>query len=630
MRTELLSSTTRAWAAKCAPLVGFCLLLAVYHLVFGQFFPNRNGTVGHDYSLAIPALLAGYYWFQANGIWEVPWFTPAFCGGQPFFADPQSGIYSALQLLALIIDPLSSAYLTMLLFAALGYWGCYFLLRRCFALGWQSAVVAAAIFMFNGFFAHRMIIGHLGYHGFMLIPWMAYLLVMPAPVAGPRWLVTSSAGCVAGLVGAYWVHSGLGSLLIPTGLAVALVLLTHRIWLAQPCAGQIVYRSLIGVFVAAALSAAKVVAGFSFLANFPRSDYLLPGYQSIGAAMKIAALSLFISPPDIEQYSNVVLENVQWAGGRPDLEYGVTLVPLLILAVGAGIGVARLATGKAVPAVNRSHAIPLILTGMILFMPILLNTYSPDWNALLKQIPILKSSSTLVRWFIIYIPFFAVLSALAFERSMGAMRTSVAIIAIALVVAINLMQDRRSYSLEPYNPEAMSQAYREARDRVAPPQIRRIGVYRYADGTIVQPIHRNDAFSQGYSPLYCYNPVFGYRLEKFPIKDLHPGPVRDVQDGHFNIKNPACYVYPKENDCSPGDHFREDQIEAMENFVSYRPFAFKISTAQKAANALTIFGFAVSVLVVLVAAAFGLLNLIAGVRRSPTGPGKSSPAQRRS
>ena len=58
--------------------------------------------------------------------------------------------------------------------------------------------------------------------------------------------------------------------------------------------------------------------------------------------------------------------------------------------------------------------------------------------------------------------------------------------------------------------------------------------------------------------------------------------MREVRDGHFNIKNPACYVYPKENDCSPGDHFREDQLEAMENFVSYRPFVFKISTAQKA------------------------------------------------
>ena len=156
------------------------------------------------------------------------------------------------------------------------------------------------------------------------------------------------------------------------------------------------------------------------------------------------------------------------------------------------------------------------------------------------------------------------------------------------------------------------------------PSIRRIGVYREADGTIVQPIHRNDALSRGYSPLYCYNPVFGYRLESFPFRDLHPGPVWEVRDGHFTMKNPACYVYPHENDCSPGNHFRETQREEMEKFVSYRPFAFKISAAQKAANALTLFGLAVSVPVVLAAAAFGLFRLIAGARRSPTGCGPIS------
>jgi len=198
---------------------------------------------------------------------------------------------------------------------------------------------------------------------------------------------------------------------------------------------------------------------------------------------------------------------------------------------------------------------------------------------------------------------------------MGSTRTSVAIVAVALVVAINLMQDRRSYTREPYNPEPMSQAYREAQSRGVPPPVRNIGVYRTADGAVVHPIYGNDALSQGYPPLYCYSPAFGYRLEKFPIKDLHPGPVRDLQDGHFNAKNPACYVYPKENNCSPGDHFREDQAEAMENFVSYRPFAFKISAAQKAANALTLFGIAASVIVVLAALGFALWSRTSRGRR---------------
>ena len=196
-----------------------------------------------------------------------------------------------------------------------------------------------------------------------------------------------------------------------------------------------------------------------------------------------------------------------------------------------------------------------------------------------------------------------------------------AIVAVALIVSLNLMQDRRAYTLESYDPGPTVHAYHRLRGGMPLPQISGIGVYRDGQGSVVLPVNRNDALSQGYSSLYCYNPAFGYRLERFPLKDLHPGPVQDIRDGQFNIKNPACYVYPKENDCSPGDHFREDQIEAMESFVSYRPFAFNTSSAQKAANALTLFGLAASVLVALAAAAFGLLDLVAGARRSPTGSG---------
>jgi hypothetical protein len=621
VRTELLSSTTSAWAAKCAPLVGFCLLLAVYHLVFSQFFPNRNGTVGHDYSLGIPHLLAGYYWFQANGIWEVPWFTPAFCGGQPFFADPQSGYYSVGQLLTLVVDPLTGAYLTMLLFATLGYWGFYVLLRRGFAVSRPPAVLAAAIFMFNGFFAHRMVVGHFGYHGIMLVPWFACFLILPGRVKSNPWLRNGAAGWAAGIVGAYWVQSGLGTLIVPAMLTVVVIILLREIWREPLQIGQLVYRSFVGGLTMIAISAAKVAAGLSFLSNYPRTDYLLPGYESVTASVEIAFLSLFVSPADIAQRSDALLQNVQWGIGRHELEYGVTVVPMLIIAMGAAVGIWRVITGRTGLVQGRAQIGAWALVVLILVAPIVLNTYTVEWNAVLKQTPLLKSASTFVRWYWIFIPFFALVSALVLERTFGAFRTSATIVAVALIVSLNLMQDRRVYALEPYDPGPAVHAYHRLRGGMAVPQIRAIGVYRDGRGSIVLPVHRNDALSQGYSPLYCYNPVFGYRLESFPFKDLHPGPVREVRDDHFNIKNPACYVYPKENECSPGDHFRETQREEMEKFVSYRPFAFNISTAQKAANALTVFGLVASVILVLAAGAFGLVNLISRARHSPTGTG---------
>lgn len=615
--SELISSATRTLMVRHGPLISFCLLFVAYHWIFYQFYPNSSGRLGHDYSLALPGFLAGYYWFQSNGFWDVPWFTPAFCGGQPFFADGGSGYYSVLQLLTLVADPLWSAYLATLLFAALGYWACFLLLRRCFQARQEAAILGAAIFMFNGFVAHRMIVAHLGYQGFMLIPWMALFLLWPWRSSGNARLQSVTLGCLAGLVGSYWVQSGFGSLIVPGLLSILLIVLIHAITEPQWHLVELFRRSLIGFITMVSISASRVVSGFSFLANFPRSDYLLAGYRSVADAAEIAFLSLFVSPVDIAQRSDASLMNVQWAIGRHELEYGVTWVPLLLVIIGAGIAVWRIVAGNVDLRLSAMKIWLILVAAVILCIPIALNTYSPGWNSLIKQVPLLKSASTFVRWNIIYIPFMALVSALFLDRCFGAMRTSVAIVAVALVVALNLMQDRRSYAQEAYDPEPVIQAYQAVRQSAPVPAIQSIGVYRDRQGNIVHPLHKNDALTQGYSSLYCYNPAFGYGLEKFPVKDLHPGPVRDVRDGHYNIKNPACYVYPKENNCSPGDHFRETQREEMEKFVSYRPFAFNISTAQKAANALTLLGLAVSVLVVLAAAAVRLFDLLAGARRSP-------------
>ncbi len=620
MNAGPIPSATRALIVRYASLVSCCLLFVAYHWIFYQFYPNGSGRLGHDYALAVPGLLAGYYWFQSNGFWDVPWFTPGFCGGQPLFADGPSAYYSVLQLLTLVADPLWSAYLATLLFTALGYWGCFLLLRRCFKARQEAAILGAAIFMFNGFVAHRMIVAHLGYQGFMLIPWLALFLLWPWRGSGNARLQSLSLGCMAGLVGAYWVQSGFGTLIIPGLLSVLVIVSIHAITEPQWHLMELFRRSVIGFVAMVSISAAKIVSGFSFLANFPRSDYLVAGYESVAAAAEIAFLGLFVSPVDIAQRSDAALMNVQWVIGRHELEYGVTWVPLVLVSIGAGIALWRIASGKAEVRSNATKVGWILLATMILSMPIALNTYSPGWNAVIKQVPLLKSASTFVRWNIIYIPFVTLVSALVLDRCFGAARTSVAIVAVALVVALNLMQDRRSYALEAYDPEPVIQAYHAVRRGAPVPEIHSVGVYRDEHGNVVLPLHRNDGLAQGYSSLYCYNPAFGFGLEKFPVKDLHPGAVRDVRDGHYNIKNPACYVYPRENYCEPGDHFRVDQKTEMENFIAYRPFHFEISTAQKIANLVTQAGLVVTAGVLL----FAMLSYLMGVSSRGKRPAAAS------
>jgi hypothetical protein len=94
--------------------------------------------------------------------------------------------------------------------------------------------------------------------------------------------------------------------------------------------------------------------------------------------------------------------------------------------------------------------------------------------------------------------------------------------------------------------------------------------------------------ARGGSQLACNNPIFGYRLEHFPLESLHLGSVFAERNGVLNIKNPACYTYPLQNNCAPGDHFSATQIVQAQAFVNYLPFPFNFSPGQKIANLVTL------------------------------------------
>ena len=114
---------------QCVVFLG-ALLSVFFHLLFADYFFNVRG-IGHDYSYFLPALLDGVYRFKNHGF-RPYLFSPAFCGGLPVMANPQSMVYSTPQLLSYLTNPLNAVYLTFLIFAQLGYLGFYLLLRFSF------------------------------------------------------------------------------------------------------------------------------------------------------------------------------------------------------------------------------------------------------------------------------------------------------------------------------------------------------------------------------------------------------------------------------------------------------------------------------------------------------------------
>ena len=158
----------------------FLALISVFYLIFvSPFFPNQNGNLGHDYDIWFPRMLSGVYHYFENGLTEIPWFTPSCCGGTMLYANPQYLFFSIPQFLNFYFDPITTIKITILIFASLGFLGAFLLTKNVFNLSKSSSIFMASFFLFNGFFAYRMIIGHLGYHSYMLLPFIAYFLFQP-------------------------------------------------------------------------------------------------------------------------------------------------------------------------------------------------------------------------------------------------------------------------------------------------------------------------------------------------------------------------------------------------------------------------------------------------------------------
>ncbi|MGW8246905.1 MAG: hypothetical protein ACWGOV_02240 [Acidiferrobacterales bacterium] len=575
------------------------LILLSYHLIFFRFFPNRYGLTGEDFSLFLPRLLDGYIWAKNNSILQVPWFTPSFCGGEPAYPDPQNIYFTLTQLLTTFFNPLQSIYFTVVLMTIAGYTGIYFLLRTVFRTSASTAILGSTLFLFNGFFIYRIVQGAIVYHALMLLPWMLYFAFKGSVRNRPHFinpLVLN--GIMVGLIAAYWVYSGMVNILLPLGFSILLILLG----LAR--SGKLDARSIktmaIGFVVFLLVSASKMSAEFYYLGNFDRAFYPLPGTKSLLTGIYLTFRTLFF--PSTHSDMQFYLVNRVWGLGRHEFEFGVTFVPLIIFLtyfVNKIIVAAR--SGFEITRPGFRFYINFAIV-VILLIPVALNYYQPDWNRFLKSLPVLKNSSTLIRFNVMYILPVVILSSVLLEKlvrpGLGKIMLSGA--CVATVILVNATTDKSFYDKGYFDPKGIDTAYNRIKQSGKIPTIHAVGniesTAHFADRSLVF-----SDFTLGISRLRCYEPMFGYRLEALPMKTLHPGPVGDVTNDRLNIKNPACYVFPKENSCEPGDHFKVSQKTEAGLFTSYRPFQFNLPIRQVVLNYVSVFSVLGCMLILIVA-----------------------------
>lgn len=552
--------------------------IAAYLWIFLPLLPSAGTPGGHDYALHLPNMLAGDFWFRQNGPFAVPWFSPAHCAGVPYLADLNTAYYAFPQWASFLLGPTAAVRASFVLFALLGASGFYGLLRARFMASPWAAVAAALLFLFSGFFTYRMILGHLTFHPYALAPWLAWAVLAEGGPARSR-LERAWPALAGGVMFAYMFHAGMVHGIAPLALAVAVIVLLHgerhghRLgpWLALAGAAAL----------ALALGAQRLSAAFAFLQNFPRNEYPLPGFGNPLDALRIALQALFWRPPAAA--AQPLLSNMDLPLEQHEWEYGLGPAAALLL-------LAALASVR-----WRARRWPsLVAIALVLALPLVLNWYQPAWHAFLKSQPLLGSSSNLVRWFALYIPIVALGAGLAIDRVLKAdgQRALVAVGVALATIAWNWSADRSYYRAQGYDPAAIENAWRAVSAGTPVPSITTLSVRVDKAGQLAVPIDRNDDLARGYSQLLCYQPMFGYGLERLPFGALRPGPaLADVGNGSLNVKNPACYLFPAANGCVPGEHFRVAQRAAAEDFLRYRPFPFERPLWQRAADAVTILAF---------------------------------------
>jgi hypothetical protein len=176
---------------------------------------------------------------------------------------------------------------------------------------------------------------------------------------------------------------------------------------------------------------------------------------------------------------------------------------------------------------------------------------------------------------------------------------------IIIMLVQNLIKDNDNYlQSASYNIQDSLEFNNKLEEGKIEPKINGSSVLLNKDGTIKNISTSNDLFYFSYSPLMCYQPLFGYNLEKLDKKNIKFNEKRILGDGsilyysnidkknkEFTFFKPYCFLFPDENDCLPSDIFEKEEFENMINFMNYEKIEFKQNKIQIISNYVSLFSF---------------------------------------
>jgi hypothetical protein len=537
------------------------------------YFPK----IGDDFRYFLGELFAGNWHFYRQGLLP-PRFIPQLCGGFPQYGNPHDMYYSLTQLLFLLLPAWSAIQISVITMLCIGYAGWYLVGRDVMDLEKHWSHAFALIVIANGFHLAHMAAGHLNYQMIPVIGWFVWLL-LDRRRNDDLWILVIRT-IAFGLLALTFIHAGEYPALAFTAVLMAFAIPLDMLMSASfgniHRARTLVCRTVFAGAAALILCMSKIIAVWSFMRYFPRS-VPFDKFITFGSSVTHALRAFFKFP--------------QWPGLFVNFplgthEHTMFVSPAVLPSIAMGLVLVFLSKK---PWLSRwkqgALAIVFIIFTTVFFLQI--SSGHGFFSQWLNALPVFSSLHAMTRF--LYIPaiFLAAVAMWSLQlfcrRFMPDHKKHIAV-AVCIVTAVAL-----PFAEKPiFRGIAIGHPYDVLlQEKAASPFPRNTFTH------VVRSIDSWQTVLRGSTAIYCYEPLLS--SANWPqAKELRVGPVRQIFGGAWNIVNPSCYQYPKENDCKPGDRIRLSDSENFERFIRGLPTSWKLSTMQHAADAITLISLAAS------------------------------------
>ena len=191
----------------------------------------------------------------------------------------------------------------------------FFLARDNFKCNSYVSLLCASLFLFNGFFVYRAIVGHVTYLSYIFVPLYCYFLIKSYENQSNNssyvYLILSS------IIFANFFHSGSGPiiLIIFTSILSVLLFYSHLI-----NSFKIFFKFILSLLLGISISLSKITSTLFFINNFPRK-YAATEFHSFISFIKTFFLSFFLKPN--EKYFNDNITSLSPFGVNDEKSTGV-------------------------------------------------------------------------------------------------------------------------------------------------------------------------------------------------------------------------------------------------------------------------------------------------------------------